>query len=120
MLHHSVPFVPFLSCRNSSLALQQKRGPATTTTCPFHAAKHAPCIPPTTRSNKFQRAGFGFPYLYDEAQDVAKAYGAVCTPDIYLYDADRKLQYHGQFDDSRPSNGRPVTGAHYALNLKCE
>jgi len=51
---------------------------------------------------------------------VAKAYGAVCTPDIYLYDADRKLQYHGQFDDSRPSNGRPVTGAHYALNLKCE
>jgi peroxiredoxin len=55
--------------------------------------------------------GFGFPYLYDETQDVAKAYGAVCTPDIYLYDSDRKLRYRGQFDDSRPSNGKPVTGA---------
>jgi hypothetical protein len=42
---------------------------------------------------------------------VAKAYKAACTPDFFLYDRDRKLVYRGQFDDSRPSNGRPVTGA---------
>ena len=56
-------------------------------------------------------AGYVFPYLYDEAQTVAKAYHAACTPDFYLFDRERRLVYRGQFDDSRPSNGRPVTGA---------
>lgn len=55
--------------------------------------------------------GYEFPYLKDEAQIVAKAYGAACTPDLYLFDGSLKLFYHGQFDDSRPSNGLPVTGA---------
>jgi len=55
-------------------------------------------------------AGYQFPYLFDEAQDVAKAYGAACTPDLFLYDASRKLVYRGQFDDSRPGNDIPVTG----------
>ena len=54
--------------------------------------------------------GFNFPYLYDEAQAVAKAYDAVCTPDIFLFDANQKLVYRGQFDASRPGNGVPVTG----------
>ena len=54
--------------------------------------------------------GFGFPYLYDETQSVAKAYDAACTPDFYLFDADFKLVYRGQFDGSRPGNGVPVTG----------
>ena len=51
-----------------------------------------------------------FPYLYDETQEVAKAYDAACTPDFYLFDADLKLSYRGQLDDSRPENGIPVTG----------
>jgi len=55
-------------------------------------------------------AGYIFPYLYDETQAVAKAYRAACTPDIYLFDKNRKLVYRGQFDDSRPGNGIPVTG----------
>jgi peroxiredoxin len=55
-------------------------------------------------------AGYTFPYLYDETQEVAKAYTAACTPDLFLFDADRALVYRGQFDDSRPSNGLPVTG----------
>lgn len=55
--------------------------------------------------------GYPFPYLYDESQEVAKAYQAACTPDIYLIDNDRKLVYRGQFDDSRPANGKPVTGS---------
>jgi peroxiredoxin len=54
--------------------------------------------------------GYVFPYLYDESQDVAKAYRAACTPDFYVFDADRKLVYRGQLDDSRPSNDVPVDG----------
>ena len=57
------------------------------------------------------RQGFTFHYLYDATQQVAKAYGAACTPDFFLFDGDRKLVYRGQFDDSRPDNGVPVTGA---------
>ncbi len=56
-------------------------------------------------------AGYSFPYLYDETQDVAKAYQAACTPDFYVFDGQRKLVYRGQFDDSRPGNNLPVTGA---------
>ncbi len=55
--------------------------------------------------------GYPFPYLMDEAQGVARAYGAVCTPEFFLFDGARRLAYHGRFDDSTPGNGRPVTGA---------
>ena len=54
--------------------------------------------------------GYGFPYLYDESQDVAKAYRAACTPDFFLFDKERRLVYRGQLDDSRPDSGTPVTG----------
>ena len=55
--------------------------------------------------------GYEFPYLVDATQAVAKAYRAACTPDFFLFDPQRRLVYRGQFDDSRPGNGRPVTGA---------
>jgi peroxiredoxin len=55
--------------------------------------------------------GYPFPYLFDETQEVAKAYRAACTPDFFLYDADHRLVYRGQFDDSRPRSDVPVTGA---------
>jgi peroxiredoxin len=61
--------------------------------------------------DQVERAAFGFPYLYDESQDVARAYGAVCTPDLFLFDGSRKLAYRGELDDSRPGNDQPVTGA---------
>ena len=54
--------------------------------------------------------GFTFAYLYDETQEVAKAYHAACTPDFFLFERERKLVYRGQMDDSRPGNNRPVTG----------
>ncbi len=54
--------------------------------------------------------GFTFPYLYDETQEVARAYHAACTPDFYLFDAELSLVYRGQFDGSRPGNDIPVTG----------
>lgn len=60
-----------------------------------------------------EKANFGyrFPYLFDETQEVAKAYSAACTPDLFLFDADHRLVYRGQFDASRPGSGIPVTGA---------
>jgi len=54
--------------------------------------------------------GYTFPYLFDETQQVAKAYRAACTPDFYLFDSNQRLVYRGQFDDSRPGNEIPVTG----------
>jgi len=53
---------------------------------------------------------FNFPICYDETQEIAKAYTAACTPDFFLFDHNKKLVYRGQLDDSRPSNGLPVTG----------
>ncbi|HZD05080.1 MAG TPA: hypothetical protein VE173_09180, partial [Longimicrobiales bacterium] len=54
--------------------------------------------------------GYVFPVLFDETQDVARAYRAACTPDFFLFDHDRRLAYRGQFDGSRPGNDVPVTG----------
>ncbi|MCE7992617.1 MAG: thioredoxin family protein [Roseivirga sp.] len=56
------------------------------------------------------KLGYTFPYLYDESQAVAKAYDAACTPDFYIFDKDLKCAYRGQLDDSRPGNGKAVTG----------
>ncbi len=55
--------------------------------------------------------GYRFPYLYDETQEVAKAYHAACTPDFYVFDGGQRLIYRGQFDSSRPDSSTPVTGA---------
>jgi peroxiredoxin len=66
---------------------------------------------PEKMAEEIKQVGYTFPYLSDESQEVAKAYRAACTPDFYLFDRDRCLVYRGQFDDSRPGNGRPVTGA---------
>jgi peroxiredoxin len=57
-----------------------------------------------------KQLGYPFPYLFDESQEVARAYDAACTPDIYIFDKDLKLAYRGQLDDSRPSNGAEVNG----------
>ncbi|WP_111641191.1 thioredoxin family protein [Marinimicrobium alkaliphilum] len=57
-----------------------------------------------------QKYTLGYPYLYDESQDVAKAFNAACTPDFFLFDSQLKLAYRGQLDDSRPGNDIPVTG----------
>jgi peroxiredoxin len=73
------------------------------------AATH-PHDSPEQMIHEAENRGYPFPYLYDEGQDIAKAYGAACTPDFFLYDKSRKLVYRGQLDASRPSNAIPVTG----------
>jgi len=69
-----------------------------------------PADSPAKMAAEAESAGYIFPYLYDESQEVAKAYRAACTPDLYLFDQHQRLVYRGQFDDSRPGNGIPVTG----------
>ncbi|MBM3468661.1 MAG: thioredoxin family protein [Alphaproteobacteria bacterium] len=63
--------------------------------------------------------GFNFPYLFDESQQIAKAYDAVCTPDFFIFDGNLKCVYRGQLDDSRPNNSIPVTGADLRSALDC-
>ena len=65
------------------------------------------------------KKSFNFPYLYDENQDVAKAYDAACTPDFFLYNDEKKLIYRGQLDDSRPGNGKSVDGKDLRNALDC-
>jgi peroxiredoxin len=62
---------------------------------------------------------YPFPYLYDETQEVAKAFDAACTPDFFIYDQEMKLVYRGQLDDSRPGNGIPVSGKDIRHTLEC-
>jgi len=69
-----------------------------------------PADSPAGLKQQAETYGFVFPYLYDETQAVAQTYKAACTPDIFLFDADFKLVYRGQFDGSRPGNDVPVTG----------
>ncbi len=69
-----------------------------------------PADSPEAMAREAKAAGYTFPYLFDESQEVAKAYRAACTPDFYLFDGKRKLVYRGQFDESRPGNNVPVTG----------
>ncbi|MHC4594914.1 MAG: thioredoxin family protein [Planctomycetota bacterium] len=66
---------------------------------------------PEMMAKVVKEAGFTFPYLYDETQEVAKTYRAACTPDFFLFDSERTLVYRGKMDDSRPGTGIPVTGA---------
>ena len=69
-----------------------------------------PADSPDKMKTHAKEVGYPFPYLYDESQDVAKAYDAACTPDFYVFDRDQKLVYRGRLDDSRPQSGTPLTG----------
>ena len=69
-----------------------------------------PADAPELMRREALRAGYTFPYLYDESQAVARSYQAACTPDFFVFDRDLKLAYRGQLDDARPGNGKPVTG----------
>ncbi|HTX41815.1 MAG TPA: thioredoxin family protein [Acidobacteriaceae bacterium] len=74
-------------------------------------ADNYPDDAPPGLARQAKNVGFVFPYLYDETQEVARAYDATCTPDFFLFDGQRKLVYRGQLDSSRPGNGTPVTGS---------
>ncbi len=87
----------------------QKRGVAVVGISSNDVSSH-PDDSPEKMAEEKSAAGYTFPYLYDETQEVAKAYRAACTPDFFLFDAKHQLAYRGQLDDSRPDSGIPVTG----------
>lgn len=104
------PFVKHIRKKFSELAKDyQSRGVAVVA-INSNDSETYPEDGPAKMADEIKAAGYTFPYLYDESQDVARAYHAACTPDFFLFDRDRKLVYRGQFDDSRPNNGRPATG----------
>lgn len=104
------PYVQHVQDELAALAKEYtRRGVAVVGICSNDAQAY-PSDAPAELARQKQRVGFPFPYLLDETQAVAKTYRAACTPDFFVFDADRALVYRGQLDDSRPGNGRPVTG----------
>lgn len=85
------------------------RGLAMAAICSNDAEAYPDDHPDRLREEALRR-GYDFPYLHDATQEVAMQFRAACTPEFYLFDAARRLVYRGQFDDSRPGNGLPVTG----------
>jgi peroxiredoxin len=105
------PFVKHIQKQFAALAKEYQARGVAVVAISSNDVENYPEDSPEKMAEESKQAGYSFPYLYDESQQVAKAYRAACTPDLYLFDRDRRLVYRGQFDDSRPGNGRPVTGA---------
>lgn len=105
------PFVKHVAAGLAQLARDyQTRGVAMVGINSNDVTSH-PDDSPDRMREEAQARGYMFPYLFDESQQVAKAYRAACTPDFFLFDKSRRLVYRGQMDSSRPDNGIPVTGA---------
>jgi peroxiredoxin len=105
------PFVKHVAGELARLAKDyQSRGAAFVGIQSNDADKY-PDDAPAKMAEEITLRGYTFPYLSDSTQAIAKAYRAACTPDFYVFDAERKLAYRGQLDASRPDNGKPVTGA---------
>jgi peroxiredoxin len=105
------PFVKHIASELAALGRQyQEKGVAVVAINANDVANY-PDDRPEKMAAEVKARGYTFPYLFDETQEAAKAYKAACTPDFYVFDAERKLIYRGQLDDSRPGNGVPVTGA---------
>ncbi len=105
------PFVKHVAPGLANLAREyQDKGVAVVGINPNDVANY-PDDSPQKMAEASKEYGYTFPYLFDESQEVAKAYRAACTPDFFVFDGDRQLVYRGQMDDSRPSLDLPVTGA---------
>jgi len=105
------PFVKHIRAALARLAADYRAKGLGSVAIGANDAANYPDDSPARIAEDAKALGFSFPYLYDESQAVAKAYRAACTPDFFLFDANRTLVYRGQFDGSRPGNSIPVTGA---------
>ena len=110
-LSNHCPFVKHLADELAGFGREyQARGVAVVGICSNDILNY-PADSPAKMKAEVESRGYTFPYLFDESQAVAKAYRAACTPDFFLFDAEGRLVYRGQFDDSRPSLDVPVTGS---------
>lgn len=111
VLSNHCPFVQHIAAGLADFARDYKaRGIAVVAINANDVSKY-PDDHPDRMVEEVRLRGYTFPYLFDESQEVVKAYRAACTPDFFLFDAERRLVYRGQFDSSRPSLDAPVTGA---------
>lgn len=109
-LSNHCPYVKHLRAGLADVARRYRsRGVAFVGICANDTERYPADSPEEMRREK-EEVGYPFPYLFDETQEVAKAYRAACTPDFFLFDGERRLAYRGQFDPSRPRNDVPVTG----------
>jgi peroxiredoxin len=104
------PFVKHVRAGFAALAAEYQRRGVAVAAIASNDAQAYPDDGPEGMAAEAAAAGYTFPYLFDETQEVAKAYGAACTPDFFVFDRERRLFYRGQMDGSRPGNGVPVTG----------
>jgi peroxiredoxin len=104
------PYVHHIRSGFASFARELKERGLAIVAINSNDTKSHPEDAPPRMAEEIERQGYVFPYLVDETQEVAKAFRAACTPEFYLFDAERKLVYRGQFDASRPGNSVPVTG----------
>ncbi|MCH7225271.1 thioredoxin family protein [Haloferula sp. A504] len=112
------PYVIHLADQLGELAAQWKEQGIATVAISSNDVENYPQDAPDLMAEFATRYGWDFPYLYDESQEVAKAYGAACTPDFFLFNAELKLFYAGQFDDSRPRNGQSADGSSLAAAVE--
>ena len=105
------PYVKHIRSRFAAIASEYQARGVAVVAINSNDVQNYPEDSPKKMAEEIRTIGYRFPYLYDETQDVALAYKAACTPDLYLFDGERRLVYRGQFDGSRPKNGVPVTGA---------
>ncbi|MCW1923951.1 thioredoxin family protein [Luteolibacter arcticus] len=104
------PYVIHLAAQLGSLASEIESEGVNTVAISSNDIEKYPQDAPEHMATFAAQHGWDFPYLFDENQEVAKAYGAACTPDFFLFDRELRLFYAGQFDDSRPKSGQPATG----------
>lgn len=104
------PFVIHLANEISQLAKEYQAKNVAVVGINSNDIQKYPDDSPAKMAEMINEYGFSFAYLFDETQEVAKAYQAACTPDFYVFDRNKQLAYRGQFDDSRPSNDVPITG----------
>lgn len=109
-LSNHCPFVKHLANHLAGLAAEYRQRGVAVVGINANDVANYPDDSPEKMVDEVARRGYTFPYLFDESQEVAKAYRAACTPDFFLFDAGRRLVYRGQYDASRPSLDVPVTG----------
>ena len=112
------PYEVHLADRLGGLAREWKDEGISTVAISSNDVENYPQDAPDLMPGFAREHGWDFPYLHDESQEVAKSYGAACTPDFFLFDGARRLFYAGQFDDSRPKNGRTADGSSLTAAVK--
>ena len=110
-LSNHCPFVKHLADHFAGVASEYRARGVAVVGINANDVANYPDDSPGKMVDEVMRRGYDFPYLFDESQEVAKAYRAACTPDFFVFDGDRRLVYRGQYDGSRPSLDVPVTGA---------